>query len=345
MVRTLSLFLLFVLVPRCFSQSISITTTTAPVDILTINDVDFVHSTTPKWVFTIALAVTPPAPPVQAVMRIALDVALADGQVFSEAVLLETEPFVIDGVRTFTNLDFRTSPLVRTYRMDNRAKRRFEDTALPTGTMPAGSYSFRVEATLVASEQGSRGTFTIVLSNPSLVELLSPLDREVVPNQFPLFQWLFDGPRSTIAVFEKLPAQTNVEEAASGIPHLTAEVTGSSFQYPSAAARLLEPGKTYVWYVEGKKRSAGGTDTPVRSTLRSFSVSAGSGASTVSLLEELERALDPKYKPLFDTIREEGFVPAGTIRLNGTPVSVIDLMRIIRQLRTSPEGVLSVRFE
>ena len=43
-------------------QNLRVTTTTAPVDVLTISDVDFVNSTTPKWLFTIDIVPVAPVP-------------------------------------------------------------------------------------------------------------------------------------------------------------------------------------------------------------------------------------------------------------------------------------------
>ena len=82
-------------------------------------------------------------------------------------------------------------------------------------------------------------------------------------------------PRSRLSVFEKLPNQSSLEEAISGVPHLTSEVNTTSFLYPAGGVRPLEPGKTYVWFVEGIYGNTGGPGNTVKSQLRSFTVSAG----------------------------------------------------------------------
>jgi hypothetical protein len=318
------------------------------VDALTINDVDFLNSTTPKWLFTINLTVVPAGQSLDVTMTITLDAMLATGESFPNAAFIQTNPFTINSTRTITNLDLQEPGFVAISETDQVAKQRFEDVALPSGIMPPGIYNFRVEVQPVDSGEPSGDEFRIVLANPSSVELLVPLNGDVVATQFPLFQWMFDGMRSTISIFEALPGQTSFEETASGVPHLSTEVTANYFQYPTAGVRALQPGRSYVWFVEGRVQRTGGTDLVIKSQLRTFTVATGAGTSTlpeVTLLDELERALGPRYKPLFDKIRADGFTPSGTARLDGQPVSVVDLLQVINKFRENPDNVLSVRVE
>ena len=75
-----------------------------------------------------------------------------------------------------------------------------------------------------------------------------------------------------------------------------------------------------------------------------FKVEAGPG-SLSSLLDELERALDPKYKPVFDQIRSEGLTPFGAALINGGAVSGPDLARLLDYIRNNPGSVLTVGIE
>jgi hypothetical protein len=213
--------------------------------------------------------------------------------------------------------------------------------------MPAGTYTVHVDVRPTGGGAPGTGALRFVLRNPSGVELLFPFDGDQQANTFPLFQWRYDGIRSRIRVFEKLPGQTTAEEAASGVPQLVADVTSNSFQYPVAGVRTLEPGKTYVWFVEGYSRTAGGTDQVARSAIRTFTVSAGgsSSGSLASYLEELERVLGPRFAPVFDQIRSGLYAPTGELRLDGGAISTVDLLRLITLLRTQPDAVLSVTLE
>jgi hypothetical protein len=105
------LVLLFLLLIPFVSraQNLTVSTQTAPVDMLTISDVDFLNTTTPKWLFTIVLTTIPPGQAVDnVIMEVTLDVSLASGEVYEHAVYMKTVPLSITGSRTFTNLDFRS---------------------------------------------------------------------------------------------------------------------------------------------------------------------------------------------------------------------------------------------
>jgi hypothetical protein len=336
--------------PLCAqSQAIDITASAAPVDMLTLQDVDFINSTSPKWLFTIDLRVRGAVGNgalVRAVMRMFLDVTLSSGESFPSASRYETAQFEIRGSRSFTNLDLRDPEIRHEYSMDAVAKRRFEEIALPSGILPAGVYTFRIEVVDTRNVLIGKASFKFVLKNPSRLELVFPLDNDRTVGQFPLFQWNFDGQRARISVFERLPGQSSPEEATSGIPHVSSEVTGNSFLYPSAGVRPLEPGKSYAWFVEGLYGASGGSNRSLRSPIRSFTVNAGgSNPAIQSLLDELEKALGPKHKALFERIRAEALSPTGQIRLNGAPVTTSELIKLIAQLRDNPASVLSADIE
>jgi hypothetical protein len=326
------------------SPVVEITPITASVSRLSLSDIDFAHSTTPKWLFTLQLHLVG-AQSAEATMRITTDVSLATGESFSTAYTITTVPFTIEGSRTFTNIDFVSSGLTQESRWDEHAKQRFEEIALPAGTLPAGVYLFRVEVTLTENQRTFTSSFRFVLTNPSALELFLPRDGDNTISQFPLFQWIFDGDRSRIVVYEKLPGQRTLEETASGIPHLDTEVNTTSLLYPVAGVRPLERGKTYVWFVEGIYGISGGTSTSVRSPLHSFTVASEENPALATILEELERVLGPKYKGLFDQIRSNDLSPTGIVRIDGVPISTIDLLRLIGTFRENPGAVLSADIE
>jgi len=316
------------------------------VSTLTFADVDIQDATTSKWLFTVI--VQPGSEPMgtQAIMEATVSAFLADGESYPDAIDFTTKPFSVP--KTFSNVDLSNKSGVRIdkWSFNEAAKNRFKDLALASGAMPAGRYTFDVTVTPYQASGGSTTKeFTIVLTNPSMVELIFPLDGDPSVSPLPLFQWRYDGPTSHISVFEKRPQQATLEEAANGIPQLAMDVSGNSFQYPSSGVRSLEPGKTYVWYVEGLAGVTGGVSQPIRSELRSFVVSAQGTESLQSYLDDLERALDAKYKPVFDQIRSEGLLPTGVIRINGSVISVIELLDIIRELRMNPDAVQNVRIE
>ncbi|MDH3251305.1 MAG: hypothetical protein OEM41_00860 [Ignavibacteria bacterium] len=328
---------------------------TAPVNSLSVSDVDFLNATSPKWLFTVGFR-TSDGSTVQAQMTITLAILLSNGESYPEALTIRTkEPhFSIPGSRSISNLDLGKSVPVESARFDLAARKRLETIALPSGVIPAGVYRFTVEVSPVGSGQVTRGYFEIVLSNASSIELMFPFDGDKSVSEFPLFQWVFDGSnrtgvlrgnRARIHVYARLPGQSSLEESASGTPHLVETVETNYYQYPRAGVRPLEAGKTYVWFVEGLLGASGGSDIAVRSPIRSFTVSPRGIGSLSSLLEELERALGPEYRGLFDQIRTSGLSPTGAIRLNGTSISRTDLSRLLNTLRANPESVSSANLE
>jgi len=341
----MGLLLLPALLP---AQGIQVTAITAPVTTLGIGDVDFVNSPTPKWLFTIDINTGGRS--ITAIMKVGLTVRLASGESYENppAVELTTRTFAINSTRTITNLDIGKGKPIQDsiYTKDDAAKKKFENVALPSGTMPAGTYTFHVQVLDVSANPMSPGTtdFTISLYNPTTMELLFPSDGDQEVSPFPLFQWMFDGLRSHLAIFEKLPGQSTLEEATTGDTVLSRLVDQTVFQYPSGGVRSLQPGKTYVWFVEGFVGSAGGVDQKIKSPLRSFTVEARPGAMS-SLLDELERALDPKYKPVFDQIRAEGMTPFGSTLMNGAAISGPDLQKLLDYIRNNPGAVLTVSVE
>lgn len=335
------------------AQKVDVFTTAAPLEQATISDVDFIRATVPKWIFTLDLRMHPQGNQTQEVfLELRGNVALATGKSAEDIFYLKSKSFVLDPARTITNLDLRGPDLKDVYAFDEAKSEELgiKQVGLSSAFLPAGVYTINVDVTKVEkgrpSGQIGKGKIVFVLRNPSRVELLFPIDGDRAVSPFPLFQWLFDGSASTLYVFEKLPGQQSLEEVASGVPILKEQVAATYFQYPSGGVRALQPGKTYVWYVAGRALSAGGGSQDIRSTLRSFKVSqAGGYASLESLLDDLERTLGPKYKTVFDQIREAEFTSTGTLQLNGAPITADQLRELLQQMRANPEIVRSVRVE
>jgi hypothetical protein len=331
---------------NAISQSpIEVSSFAAPVNQLSMADLDFLNSTTPKWLFTISMQTHPGDTTLTVMMTIRLKIILSGGEQYDDAAVIRTkEPhFTVHGSRTITNLDLNRTIPVEKAQIRADAKRRLEETALPGGSVPAGRYEFSVEVTPVGGTPATTG-FSIVTTNPTGVELISPIDGDQFATPFPTFQWRYDGPSSRISIYEKLPGQITLEEAASGISHYSAASTSNSLQYPSSGARLLEPGKTYVWSVEGLSSVTGGTTVALKSALRSFTVASNEAQSISSILDELARVL-PQYQSLFDEIKAQGFTTAATLRINGSMISVLDLQRLLNKLRLNPDAVTSVELE
>lgn len=340
--------LLIVLGSRAYSQvPIRIQSVATPARTLSVNDVDFVHSTTPKWIFTVALNADDTAP-VSVIMKIQIDVHLATGEDLAGFLALTTSPFVIAGQRIITNFDLKDPSLSREYLVNESHKKKLEDVALASGILPAGVYKFFVEVTPADGRGVSRDQFQLELTNPSTVELISPFDRDTFVNEFPLFHWRGDAPEWRISIFQKLDGQSGDEEIASGVPYFTATTKDQSLQYPGNGSRLLQPGQTYVWFVEGLISGAGGNVQEFKSALRQFTIGKNethvATGSMATFLDELERALGPRYKSLIDQIRSQN-LSSGTMLLNGSAVSQSEVLQILEQLRENPDALTSATLE
>ena len=336
------------------AERIEIACTQAVLDQMTISDVDFGRSTTPKWLFTIELRTLPTGSSMTHVyLVLSGDLHLSTGETATDVIRLTTPQFTVNGTKVITNIDLARMELRADYQFDDEkiSDVGVKDVALATSRLPAGIYTIRVEAYRevggnITDLGRPRSPIVYDLRNPSSVELLLPADGDDAIGPFPLFQWLYDGAESRIAIFEKLPGQGSLEETVGGVAHVSQTVRGNSYQYPTGGVRSLRPGATYVWFVEGLSRSSGGTSQPVRSPLRSFAVtSSGKVGPEQSILDLLELTLGPEYKPLFDQIRANELTESGLFRLNDTTLTMDQLLQLLSALRRSPELVRGARIE
>lgn len=353
MIRSLAVFCTFLLLAaRVPAQKIQMTTSAAVLDQVTISDVDFARSTSPKWLFTIELSVDPPDESVKdLVIAITGDLSFASGRAEQDVMILKSLPFELKGRRVFTNIDLGQPGIKGEYRFDNTKIDRLgvKDIALSSTRLPSGIYTLNISVYQNLSgfpgTELAHGKIVFVISNPSTVELLFPPDGDTGVGQYPLFQWIYDGPQSRISVYERLPEQSSLEDAASGVAQLVKEVPGTSFSYPSSGARVLQPGKSYVWFVEGLIQSAGGTVQTVHSQLRSFTVAIPGPPPAESILDILERALGPKYKSIFDQIRSSEYSASGQLTLNGSSITLEQLRALVNRFQENPDIVRAVRVE
>jgi hypothetical protein len=341
-------FLLLFPTFRALSQgNIQVHASSVPVNTLSIADIDFLNATTPKLLFSVDITNTS-GRELPVVMVVRIDALLtAENLSYDGALTMTTRAFLLGPALTVTNLDIGLGKIVRDslYEKDQAAIDKIKSIALSSGSLPAGTYHFTVTVQELQSASRGTGDFSLVLTNPTSVDLLFPLDGDPGSSSLPVFQWLFDGYRSRLKVFEKLPWMSSLEEAASGVPHLVAETSTRSYAYPSSGVRTLEPGKTYVWLVEGLVAVSGGSDVVLRSPLRSFTVASTGQSMVQSFLDDLERTLDPKYKYIFDELRSDGMTMSGTIRIDGTPIPMSELLRLLSRFRSHPQGVENVIIE
>jgi hypothetical protein len=309
---------------------------------LTLADVDFAHFQGTNLLFTINLRNDNILLDAVVTLHLSIDINLADNSGnFNNAVELTTQPFRVrhGSSKTITNLSLGAggggadSIRIETFQFDDLAKSKLQDGALATGQFPAGTYRINVGLLGCNSE-----VVTIVLRNPSRVELRSPRDDEET-NEFPLFEFYQESDRAVLTVAERTPDQSREDAIDRKPAMLEVELSGqNSFLY--SGGRPLEDGKTYVWRVVSKIRSAGGADVDLPSTIGEFKVSASAQASTDdALLSQLEELLGSRYHEVFVQIRNSGFKPTGSFTLNDASLTRNQLLDLINQLREMGDSI------
>lgn len=334
---------------------VTISTSHIPIDQLNVGDIDFQTGGNRNWFFTISIS----GPPQTVSLLFQASAQLPDAN-FENALQFETDTFHIP--LTFTNLDIGSTSNIKIkpgtrVEFNEEAKTRIQNEALATGKLPAGTYTFNLTLhDAQGNEIPTQGDRQIVLTlrNISRLDLISPRDEESVSNPFPLFQWIFDGTRVELSVYERLPQHHSREEAAQGTPSLVQVLEGvRSFQYPTTAPRPLEPGKTYVWKVRGFVSGSGGVNTVINSEIWEFSVAStgglsgnrltGGGGGSQNLINQLQN-LPGLGSSILAQLNSGNLQFTGVLLLNGVPVSSAEILAILNDLSQNPDKIIDIQF-
>ena len=223
--------------------------------------------------------------------------------------------------RIFSNRDLAKGGVLEIYEDETidisasrSTARRLIDVIRATSRLPDGTYIFRITAyrpgqtsypyhPLLELQTVER---YLKIINPSRIDLLSPSDGEKLLTQYPLFQWRSDTHTVILRVFEIRSETQTRDEVLTGVPHLSRRITGgqNQFFYPQAqpGVRNLEPGKSYVWNIEGLYRTSANTEETIPSEIFTFTVL---GPFQVSSVDAFLLHLKNITKGMFDEIIEE----------------------------------------
>ena len=248
---------------------------------------------------------------------------------------------------------------------------------LSTGRLPAGQYEFSVE--LIPIDQNGTPLppipdpnptdNTMTITNPTTLEPLYPGTRVSsntlleVPTPYPYFMWQSDAYLFNLFVYEKYPSDESIQDVLSHDPVLHIEgYPNQIYQYPtdpspqeyfdsngnrvgqSVVIRMLEPGKTYYWYVQAIIFTGSGQQT-LDSDVYQFRV-AESDQSSVNaqmILNYLRQILGDRYEQVMQQLTN--FTPTGNILLNGTPVEMDALLNLINKLNQNQATIENVFVE
>jgi len=334
------------------AQQLSLNVVHSPLDQLSIADIDFSHFTNDHLYFTLTIISD-----IERLvhLEVGIDISLADGNGFPNAATLITKSFLVPRIRTITNLDLGKNADIITQSFDysSEAKDKIQKLAFATGRLPAGTYTFNLKVVDdTTSSVSAAKTITLSLTNISHLDLLSPQDGSTVPTVFPLFQWIYDGDSVEVSVYEFLSQQHSKEEAASGVPQLDVRsgdpnlpVGSRTFQYPTSAARPLQPGKTYVWKVRGLTAGAGGAGNDINSEIWQFTMPSSVGdlnTGQQNFISQLQLLLGGN-PDILNQLMNGSLQVTGEVTIDGHSVSPADLQRILNDLAANPDRVVGIQ--
>jgi hypothetical protein len=320
-------------------QCPQITVSSTAAQYFMIGDIDFQHFPTNTLLFTVTMF---SQDSVQATLAISVDIKFMDGSgSFPNAVTYTSLPFWIPkGGRTVTNLNLgynATDIKTDQFNFEDNVKQKIKDVYLGSGFFPAGIYTFHIKVTpLLGSCPSDDKIVVFVIQNLTRIDLRSPRDGETT-NEFPLFEFSFDGNQSEIIVAELTPDQSP-EDAIARTPAMTDQLLVGQNSYLYAGGRPLENGKTYVWRVVGKIQGPNGTSSDIPSEIRKFSVSTTPFVGSVDeIIRQLEEIFGARYHDLFEQLKNDSFASDGTVTLNGQPVVPGELFNLLNLLREQSE--------
>jgi hypothetical protein len=244
---------------------------------------------------------------------------------------------------------------------------------MTTGRLADGEYTFEVEVfsgppggELTSTDFETR---TIIVQAPSFINLESPggtlADTAMteIYTTFPLFVWhpqFCDNCDAYIRVAEfKRNIHSSVEEAIEDettLPFnqsLGWEHVGvvTSYNYPLSGARLLEPGKIYVWQVKATLPTTAGQEE-ILSPIYAFKIGQTGGSPSAPptlhpVIQYLEQTLSSdQFQALFGpggTL--EGFAPTGQYTLDGTTADNPTVLNLLNQVMNQEKVIINLEVE
>lgn len=311
---------------------------------LSPSQIDFQNLKSSVWLFTIKI-VDPTPPPDGRIVHLdscKIIVVLRNGKTIN---LLEepgfgSEPFELLGHKTITNLDFGNEIRIKNFKLSEEGRKNIIEPALASGKFPSGNYIFKIGVYETETQSGEQKDVELNLESFSQIELRYPRDEEIT-NEFPLFEWYFDGTDVEITINEKQGGVSR-EEAINRFPVLyrnTISGGQSSFQYPSYGVRPLEKGRTYVWRIVGKVKGLG-SEQLIFSPIYQFRVEDQTTTEQIDvLMEKIQEILKTKWKSIADELKKENMQTLGNFYIDGEKISAHELQEIIDFLLENPDNI------
>ncbi|HEY6952127.1 MAG TPA: hypothetical protein VI758_06945 [Bacteroidota bacterium] len=264
------------------------------------------------------------------------------GESDQELAHVVTYPFFVNGTRPLTSSDLAVGSSdikmkISTNVFDGNSalKKRIEDYAARFPTAPVADYTMQLIAyDSKGVNQIGQATKLITIRNASpeevQVNLIDPQPGAVISTTLPTFSWNTPNSKVTLYVYEMLPIYQSPQEAITGIPYLKLDIDGpQTVTYPSDAARRLELNKTYVWFVEAAVTTNRQT-VQRRSEVRLFRIRLNDQSSQE--ISDMMNGFGGSAAGTFATLQSIGWVPAGTMTIDGKPLTLDDLKALVARL-------------
>lgn len=264
-----------------------------------------------------------------------------------------TNLFAIDGKRTLTAYDFTSKTGEIYIRNDNyyyentKLRKRIEDLAQSTVTVPPGTYKILLRAYNGLGQQVGSAEETIVISRGSVeevyVDIVEPANGSILSTLTPTFTWTTTAQDVVLRIFEVGRGHRSPQDAISAArPVLVRELSGvTTYSYPSDAERKLEYEKAYVVQVGALVKTNRGTvERPSKPVV--FRIT---NDRVGKMLEKFLSSQASDAAAVYSTLRSEptnwiAWQANGSIMLDGKIISEDELEELLNAL--SQQGNINV---
>lgn len=208
----------------------------------------------------------------------------------------------------------------------------FEQTLFASGKVERGNYFLIAILDNPAwGFEEVKSEIRLIITNPSLVRLQSPMNEEVINTEFPFFQFESDATNFMVYVYKRRNENDDIETVLSGHPTLEYATSLKQFSYDITEGDPLESGATYYWFVKALVHTTHGLeDFSSRVWQFTMSIEGGPGGE-LDLKQLLEPLLGDQAESIANSLSGYNLT---TIKVNGETITLEELYQIISQYST-----------
>lgn len=266
---------------------------------------------------------------------------------------------VLNGHRTLTARDFVSKDVGREIRMldeyyyeNTRLRKKLEDLAQATATVPPGIYKILLTAFNGLGREVGKAEKTIVISRgnveETVVEIVEPANGSILTTLTPTFTWTTTANEVILRVFEAGRNHRSAQDAVTAAkPFLVRKVSGTTtLTYPADAERKLEQEKVYVLQISALiTTNRGVVERPGKPVV--FRITAD---RVGAILDKFFNSQSSDVAASYTTLRSQptNWVPwqaYGSIMLDGKIISEGELEAILNAVSQEPNANVTLQVE